>query len=104
RLVMVLPVERFRDLESLPVELLRLRIIAELLLDGAEIDQVLRHQRMAVAVQLPMHSQQTPVQRVRFGIVPRIEVAGRQLEETVRKVRWIAAGRGTESPRFFEGL
>jgi hypothetical protein len=57
---MIGAVIRRADFQRLAVELLGLRVTAEVELDGAEIDQIFGDQRMAVAIQFAMHVESAP--------------------------------------------
>jgi hypothetical protein len=90
-LVMVVAVPTARDLERLTVIALGLLVSASLVLHRADVDQVARHERMTIAVQLLVDLERAAVQRVGDVEVAGVEMDARQLVDRGRKIR--TAGR-----------
>src|ERR1700733_2387784 len=57
----VLTVIRLVNVERLAKKLLRFGVIPQVLLDAAEVAEIVRDQRMAVAIELPVHVEHAAV-------------------------------------------
>ena len=78
---MVFAVEGLGDIKALPVVALGFAEAASFILDGAEINQIVRHVRMTLAVKFAVHGKDFLVQGFRNVIVPGIKMAIRQFRQ-----------------------
>ena len=62
RFGMLASVKSAIDIERLPVEDLSFLVMAQLKLDGAQIDQSIRDQRVAIAIELAIHCQHSLIE------------------------------------------
>ena len=78
--------------ERLTVELFRHGEPSALLLDGAEIDQGIRDQRMRFSIRAPVDLDGALVQRLGDIVVTHIELRVRQLGQTGGEIERLASG------------
>src|SRR5579862_2090999 len=62
RLRMILSVKALQNVQRFAIKALGVRVVPLLRLDGSQIEQILRHIGMAIAVKLPVHSEDALVQ------------------------------------------
>src|SRR5688572_23544551 len=84
---MIVSVPGTNDRERLTVVPLSFRELLPLELNRSEIDQIVGDMRMALAVKLPIHNENSAVQCVRDRVVSRIKMCIRQVSERRRKLR-----------------
>jgi len=66
---MILPIEGLRDIQRLTIKRFGPGITAEIILDCAEIDQIIGYVGMALTVELAVHRQDALVERLRCGVM-----------------------------------
>src|SRR6266566_4824829 len=104
-LIVIRSVERLRDVERLAVVALSVLVMSPLLLHGAEVDQILGDERVALTVQPASHPQNEAVERIGDRKVPGVVVRVCQLAQAGRQLRCgRASGRAAESNRLLEHL
>jgi hypothetical protein len=71
---MVFSVKCKRDLQRLPIQTLRFRIVTKIVLNGSEVDQVIGNMWMALTIKLLVHREYSLVERLGHGVVTGIKL------------------------------
>src|SRR5437763_15888812 len=101
---MIEAVEGLGDIERIAIVALGFGIVAEIIFDGAEVDEIVGDVRMAVTIELPIHGQNSLVQGFGGIVMAGVKMRVGQLAQGLGEIGRACAPGGLQARCFLENL